>query len=198
MITRRRQEKNKILTIKCSHRGGLFLSFCSFTPGVNTSRWKLWLSNAVVPLSWPVELCCHLVPSLRNVVGWPENMSTLFRSQPHLFPLFFSSDRKAIFFNSHNVSKPESSSDLTTVRSTRHLPDASCHTQPFVANIHKYDVVYTERECRGGVSASQWWCHPRAIPVFAAGAGRVPVRHRCHHQQPNRPTCCHRRQRIPW
>lgn len=28
---------------------------------------------------------------------------------------FLSSDRKAIFFNSHNVSKPESSSDLTRV-----------------------------------------------------------------------------------
>lgn len=34
----------------------------------------------------------------------------------HQFPSVSSTDRKAIFFNSHNVSKPESSSDLTSVR----------------------------------------------------------------------------------
>lgn len=51
----------------------------------------------------PAALCYHLVVVRSNPCEW------------FLCFFFLSSDRKAIFFNSHNVSKPESSSDLTTV-----------------------------------------------------------------------------------
>lgn len=91
---------------------------CLFTPSVDASKLKLWLSK-----SWrQVELCCRLVPGLRNArrrLCWEgfKVKSQLLKILPHLFlcMFFFFSDRKAIFFNSHNVSKPESSSDLTTV-----------------------------------------------------------------------------------
>lgn len=53
----------------------------------------------------PAAHCCHLV------VVYDKTLQIIY------FCFAFSpfSDRKAIFFNSHNVSKPESSSDLTTV-----------------------------------------------------------------------------------
>lgn len=93
---------------------------------VNTSEWKHWLSDAVVPLSWPVELCCHLVPSLRNVVGWPENMSTLFRSPPHFFPLFFLQTEKQ--FSSTATTFPSQSRPQTWPQYVQH----AIHPQPHV------------------------------------------------------------------
>ena len=82
----------------------------------------LTASTCVHPKSLSVSLSLCL--SLSLILSLSVSLS--------LSPCFLP-DRSAIFFNSHNVSKPESSSALTSVRlhgNTAHLPDAHCHGHP--------------------------------------------------------------------
>lgn len=59
---------------------------------------------------WWLGWCCPLVSG---------GGAAVLSATNQLLPVFASSDRESIFFNSHNVSKPESSSVLTEVCPSR-------------------------------------------------------------------------------